>query len=239
MAWIGALGPWITLSRIRPLNQHDGAVRACPVRRTGTSERGSCGCRDASAQRRRVSRSRFRCRAIAPGGRQARRGPTRGHVLEAHGQRPRPRPETDDDRHLHDRSRGLRRHDAPDSGSLVRGEHLGEVTDLGPDAVRRPADGLPQRPRARQYLHDHLGELPGQRDGLARSPARRRGPSSGRGAGLRSAGLGAGRLRGAAARAVRRSRSLAADVRVGCASRATGTRRRGSRSRTAASPRGP
>ena len=102
-------------------------------------------------------------------GRQARRGLTRGHVLEAHGQRPRPRTETDDDRHLHDRSRGLRRHDAPDSGSLVRGEHLGEVTDLGPDAIRRPADGLPQRPRACQYLHDHLGELPGQRGGLARA----------------------------------------------------------------------
>ena len=103
-------------------------------------------------------------------GRQARRGLTRGHVLEAHGQRPRSRPETDDDRHLHDRSRGLRRHDAPDPGSLVRGEHLGEVTDLGPDAIRRPADGLPQRPRACQYLHDHLGELPGQRGGLPRTP---------------------------------------------------------------------
>ena len=102
-------------------------------------------------------------------GRQARRGPTRGHVLEAHGQRPRSRPEVDDHRHLHDRGCGLRRHDAPDPGSLVRGEHLGEVTDLGPDTVGRPADGLPQRPGARQYLHDYLGELPGQRGGLART----------------------------------------------------------------------
>jgi len=128
--------------------------------------------------------------------RSAGRGLTRGHVLEAHGQRPRSRTEADDDRHLHDRSRGLRRHDAPDSGSLVRGDQLGEVTDLGPDAVRRPADGLPQRPRASQYLHDHLGELPGQRGGLARC-RRQRGRPGCSGRRRRLAGdmrIGRGRL---------------------------------------------
>ena len=129
-------------------------------------------------------------------GRQAGRGLTRGHVLESHGQRPRSGTETNDHCHLHDRNRGLRCHDAPDSGSLVRGDQLGEVGDLGPDAVRRPADGLPQRPRARQYLHDHLGELPGQRGSLTRCRGQRDRPrcSGGCWRGAADVRVGHGRL---------------------------------------------
>ena len=85
---------------------------------------------------------------------------------------------------------------APDSGSLAGGDQLGEVGDLGPDAVRRPADGLPQRPRARQYLHDHLGELPRQRGSLARCRGRRGRPrcSGGCWRGAADVRVGRGRL---------------------------------------------
>jgi hypothetical protein len=110
-------------------------------------------------------------------GRQAGRALARGHVLEAHGQGARSRAERDDDRHLYDRRRRLRGHDALDSGSLVRGEQPGEITDLGPDAIGGPANRLTHRPGARQYLHDHLGELPGQHSGLARGARRGVSPS--------------------------------------------------------------
>ena len=97
------------------------------------------------------------------------RGPAGGQVLQPQGQRAGSRPETEHDGHLHYARRGPRCHDAPDPGPLTRGEALAEQSDPRPHVFGRPRGELSRRTGAGQDFHDHLGELPGPRDGRIRA----------------------------------------------------------------------
>ena len=86
-------------------------------------------------------------------------GGLRAGSFQPGGQRPCPWPEADDDRHFHDVLHGTRGQDPLHPGPLPGREQRAKSADMGPGAFGRPWRYLAGRPRTRQSLREHLGEL--------------------------------------------------------------------------------